>query len=52
MGKVYVKEAFANQGPAGNLRRIQPGPQGRAMPYRKSMSHLTVVVSDEKGGRK
>ncbi|WP_428897095.1 large subunit ribosomal protein L22 [Parelusimicrobium proximum] len=52
LSKVYVKEAFANQGPTRNLRRIQPGPQGRAMPYRKSMSHLTVVVSDEKkGGR-
>lgn len=52
MGKVYIKEAYANIGPSGNLRRIQPGPQGRAMPYRKAMSHLTVVVSDEKGGRK
>ena len=51
MSKVYIKEAFANIGPMGNLRRIQPGPQGRAMPYKKSMCHLTVVVSDEKGGR-
>ncbi|MDR0291960.1 MAG: 50S ribosomal protein L22 [Elusimicrobium sp.] len=51
MGKVYIKEAYANIGPMGNLRRIQPGPQGRAMPYKKSMCHLTVVVSDEKGGR-
>jgi len=50
--KVYIKEAYANIGPMGNLRRVQPGPQGRAMPYRKSMCHLTVVVSDEKkGGR-
>ncbi|WP_424245695.1 large subunit ribosomal protein L22 [Elusimicrobium posterum] len=51
MSKVYIKEAFANIGPMRNLRRIQPGPQGRAMPYKKSMCHLTVVVSDEKGGR-
>jgi len=50
-GKVYIKEAYANIGPQGNLRRVQPGPQGRAMPYRKSMCHLTVVVSDAKGGR-
>ena len=49
--KIYIKEIFANIGPSGNLKRIQPGPQGRAMPYRKSMSHLTVVVSDEKGGK-
>ncbi len=51
MAKLYVKEAFANIGPSGNLKRIQPGPQGRAMPYRKNMSHLTVVVSDTKGGK-
>jgi len=51
LGKVYIKEAYANIGPMGNLRRVQPGPQGRAMPYRKSMCHLAVVVSDEKGGR-
>ena len=50
--KVFIKEAFANLGPSGHLRRIQPGPQGRAMPYKKSMCHLTVIVSDEKkGGR-
>lgn len=49
---VYIKEAFANLGPSGHLRRVQPGPQGRAMPYKKSMCHLTVIVTDEKkGGR-
>ena len=52
MSKVFIKEAYSTIGPMRNLRRIQPGPQGRAMPYRKSMCHLTVVVSDEKkGGR-
>lgn len=52
LSKVFIKEAFANIGPSGNLRRVQPGPQGRAMPYKKSMCHLTVIVSDEKkGGR-
>lgn len=51
LSKVYIKEAFANMGPGSNLRRIQPGPQGRALPYRKNMAHLTVVVSDERGGK-
>ncbi len=51
--KIYVKEAYANIGPMKHLKRIQPGPQGRAMPYKKSVCHLTVVVSDEKkGGQK
>lgn len=50
--KVFIKEAFANLGPSGHLKRVQPGPQGRAMPYKKSMCHLTVIVTDEKkGGR-
>lgn len=52
LSKIFITEAYANIGPSGNLRRVQPGPQGRAMPYRKSMCHLTVIVSDEKkGGR-
>ena len=50
--KVFIKEAFANLGPSSRLKRVQPGPQGRAMPYKKSMCHLTIVVTDEKkGGR-
>lgn len=49
---VFIKEAYANLGPSSHLRRVQPGPQGRAMPYKKSMCHLTVIVCDEKkGGR-
>jgi len=45
---IWIKEAFANQGPMKHLRRVQPGPQGRAMPYKRKVSHLTVVVTDEK----
>ena len=52
LSKVYIKEAYANIGPMKHLKRIQPGPQGRAMPYKKSVCHLTVVVSDEKKGAK
>lgn len=53
LSKVYITEAYANIGPMKHLKRIQPGPQGRAMPYKKSVCHLTITVSDEKkGGRK
>ncbi|MDR1683886.1 MAG: 50S ribosomal protein L22 [Elusimicrobiota bacterium] len=52
LSKIYIKEAYANIGPMKHLKRIQPGPQGRAMPYKKNVCHLTVIVSDEKGGRK
>jgi len=45
---VWVKEAYADQGPMQQLKRVQPGPQGRAMPYKRKMCHVTVVVSDTK----
>ena len=28
-----------------NRLRYRPGPQGRAMPYAKKTSHLTVIVA-------
>jgi len=43
---IWIKEAKADQGPMKFLRRYNAGPQGRAMPYTRAMSHLTVVVSD------
>lgn len=54
LAKVYIVEAYANIGPMKHLKRIQPGPQGRAMPYKRNVCHLTVFVSDErkKGGLK
>lgn len=45
---VWVKEASADQGPMKMLRRVQPGPQGRAMPFKRKMCHINVVVSDTK----
>lgn len=50
--KIYIVEAFSDQGPMNHLRRFHAGPQGRAMPYKKSSCHLTVVVSDEKRTKK
>ncbi|HOX22735.1 MAG TPA: uL22 family ribosomal protein [Elusimicrobiales bacterium] len=47
---MWVKTAYADQGPMGQLRRMQPGPHGRAMPFKRKMCHLTVVVSDTKKG--
>jgi large subunit ribosomal protein L22 len=29
------------------LKRIQPGPQGRALPFKRKVCHLTITVSDE-----
>jgi large subunit ribosomal protein L22 len=48
INKVWVTTAFADQGPMKMLKRVQPGPQGRAMPFKKKMCHITVAVSDIK----
>jgi len=45
---IWVKTAFADQGPMKALKRVQPGPQGRAMPFKRKMCHVTVTVSDTK----
>lgn len=47
---VWIKTAYANQGPMKQLRRYHAGPMGRAMPYKRKMCHLTIVVSDKQGG--
>ena len=48
VNKLFVSECYADDGPLLNNRmRWRPGPQGRAMPYRKRTSHLTVVVQEQ-----
>jgi large subunit ribosomal protein L22 len=55
VNRLVVVDARADDGPMlQNRLRWRPGPQGRAMPYAKKTSHLTVVVAEipeEAGGR-
>lgn len=44
--KLYVAEAYANQGPT--LKRIMPRAQGRAFRIKKRTSHITVVLKEKK----
>jgi len=47
VNRLVVVDARADDGPMlQNRLRWRPGPQGRAMPFRKNTSHLTVVVAD------
>jgi len=47
LNRLYVADARADEGPMLNNRlRWRPGPQGRAMPYAKKTSHLTVIVQE------
>lgn len=44
---LVILVARADDGPLVNNRlRFRPGPQGRALPWRKKTSHLTVIVAD------
>jgi large subunit ribosomal protein L22 len=52
---LYVKYIVANEGPLKQNRiRYRPGPQGRAMPFRKRMTHfeLTLGVRETKKARR
>lgn len=47
VNRLVVSEARADVGPLLNDRlRFRPGPQGRAMPFAKRLSHLTVKVRE------
>ena len=47
LNRLYVADSRADDGPMLNNRlRWRPGPQGRAMPYAKKTSHLTVAVAE------
>ena len=51
LNRLYVSESKADGGPLLNNRmRWRPGPQGRAMPYAKRQSHLTVKVAERSEG--
>jgi len=44
VNKLYVAEAYANQGPT--LKRFRPRAQGRAYSIMKRTSHITLVVKE------
>ncbi len=47
VNRLYVSDARADVGPLLNNRmRFRPGPQGRAMPFAKRLSHLTIKVRE------
>lgn len=48
---VYIKQCWSDMGPMGHMKRVMPGPQGRANTFRRKVCHLTVVVSDEREGQ-
>lgn len=44
--KLYVEEAYANQGPT--LKRIRPRSQGRADRILKRTSHITIILNERR----
>lgn len=48
VNRLVISECKADDGPLLNNRlRFRPGPQGRALPFAKRLSHLTVRVREE-----
>lgn len=43
-GKLFVEEAFANQGPT--MRRMQPRSHGRADRIEKKTSHISIILNE------
>lgn len=48
--KLTFKKLEINEGPTKPMftGRFRPGTRGRAKPYRKKMSHIKIVLTDEK----
>jgi len=47
INRLFVSQCTADDGPLLQGRmRYRPGPQGRAMPFAKRLSHLTVKVAE------
>jgi len=47
VNRLVISECRADDGPLLNDRmRWRPGPQGRAMPFAKRLSHLTIKVRE------
>lgn len=47
LNSLVVIDSRADEGPMLNNRlRWRPGPQGRAMPFAKKTSHLTITVGE------
>ena len=42
---LLIKEAVINEGPA--LKRFRPCARGSSHPYKKRMSHIRIVLTDE-----
>ena len=44
---LYIKNAYVDEGPV--MKRFRPAAMGRATGIRKRTSHLTIIISSEKG---
>ena len=42
--QIVVREAWAGQGPMGQMKRVKPAPMGRAMMFKRKVCHLSISV--------
>jgi len=48
LDSLVVSTCFADKAPDGHMRRWRPRAQGRATRIAKGMSHITVIIGDQK----
>lgn len=49
MKNAGFKTIEINEGP--KMKRFKAAPKGRAMPFIRAMSHIKIVLTDDKGGK-
>lgn len=49
LGNMLFKAIEINEGP--KMKRFRAGARGRVRPYQRKMSHIKIVLSDEKGDK-
>ncbi len=45
---LIISKAYVDEGP--RMKRIRPAPMGRAYRIQRRLSHISIYVSDKKGG--
>ena len=49
---IWITQAWVGLGPMGQMKRVKPAPMGRAMTFKRKVCHVTMVVADERAGKR
>ena len=49
---IWITKTWVGLGPMGQMKRVKPAPMGRAMTFKRKVCHVTMVVADERAGKR